>query len=357
MKKKYIVLIAVAVLLIAFRLALPTIAKNHVNKQLDAIEGYHASIDDIGMRLYRGAFQIQGLRVVEEASADTTVAMVELPKMEFSIDWGALFRGSFVGEVYMDSPVLNLTKLKEEESEQASEYRIAFFEEVQKMNPIQLNHFEATNATIAYRDPTSDPKINISMNNLNVQARNLGNVRNPDVALPASVEIRGNAMGEGSIDLDVKLNMLKEIPDFDINISIEEVELVKFNQFSVARSNLPIESGKLYFYSEVVGKDGEVSGYVKPALEDLTIAQDDGDNVVEKIYQSAVQGITNLLEDREKNQVATRVEISGTIDQAETRKLQAVLNLLRNAFVKAYSREVDHVLDFEDNKKIKKNKK
>lgn len=346
-------LIVVAVLLVGFRLALPSIAKNHINKQLDAIEGYHASIDGIGMRLYRGAFQIHGLRVVEEASEDTTIAMVELPHMEFSIDWGSLFRGSFVGEVFMDSPVLNLTKLKEEEAEQASEYRIAFFEEIQEMNPIEINRFEAVNATISYRDPTSDPEVNISMNNINVLALNLGNVRDPDVALPASVEIRGNAMGEGSINLDAKLNLLKEIPDFDVNIRIEEIELVKFNQFSEARANLPIESGKLYFYSEAVGKDGAVSGYVKPALEDLTIGGNDDDNALEKIYQSAVQGITNLLEDGEKNQVATRVEISGTLDETKARKWQAVLNVFRNAFVQAYSREIDYVLDF-DGKEGKK---
>lgn len=351
MKKRYIVLIVVAVLLVGFRLVLPSIAKNHINKQLDNMEGYHASIDGIGMRLYRGAFQIQGLRVVEEASTDTTIAMVELPHMEFSIDWGSLFRGSFVGEVYIDSPILNLTKLKESEAEQASEFRIAFFEDVQEMNPIQLNRFEAVNATISYRDPTSDPEVKVSMNNLNVLARNLGNVRNPNVALPASVEIRGNAMGEGSINLDARLNMLKETPDFDVNISIEEVELKKFNRFIEARANLSIESGKLFFYSEVMGKDGEVSGYVKPALEDLTIKNDDDDdNVIEKIYQSTVQGITNLLEDGEKNQVATRVEISGTIDKAEPRKLQAVLNLFRNAFVQAYSREIDNVLDFHSKK-------
>ncbi|MCA1751933.1 MAG: DUF748 domain-containing protein [Flavobacteriales bacterium] len=348
MKKRYIVLIVGAVLLIGFRLALPSIAKNHINKQLDNMEGYHASIDGIGMRLYRGAFQIQGLRVVEEASTDTTIAMVELPHMEFSIDWGSLFDGRFVGEVFMDSPVLNLSKLKEEESKQASEYRIAFFEDVQKMNPIQLNRFEAVNATISYRDPTSDPEINVSMDNISVLALNLGNVRDPEVNLPASVEIGGNAMGEGSINLNAKLNLLKEIPDFDIDIRIEEIELVKFNQFTEARANLPIESGKLYFYSEVVGKDGAISGYVKPAFEDLTIRRDSSDNLVEKVYQSAVQGVTNLLEDGKKDQVATRVEISGTLDKAEARPLQAVLNLFRNGFIEAYSREIEYVLDFDD---------
>lgn len=340
-------LIVIAVLLVGFRLALPSIAKNHINKQLDAMEGYHASIDAVGMRLYRGAFQIEGLRVVEEASEDTSIAMVELPHMEFSIDWGALFRGSFVGEVYMDSPVLNLTKLKEQEAEEASEYRIAFFEDVQEMNPIQLNRFEAVNATISYRDPTSDPEIDVSMNNISVLATNLGNVREPGVALPASVEIRGNAMGEGSINLDAKLNLLKEIPDFDVNIKIEEIELKKFNQFSEARANLPIGSGKLFFYSEAVGKDGKVTGYVKPALEDLTIERDGDDNLLEKVYQSTVQGITNLLEDGEKDQVATRVEISGTLDKTEARTWQAVINIFRNAFVDAYSREIDYVLDFD----------
>jgi len=350
MKKKFIVLSVIALALIGFRLALPTMAEHRINKQLDGMKGYHASIGEVEMQLYRGAFKIKNLRVVEEASTDTSVAMVELPLMEFSITWSALFHGRFVGEVFMDSPVLNLSKLQEGEAEKASEYRITFFKDVQKLNPIQLNRFEAVNATISYRDPTSDPKVNVSLNKISVLAENLGNVRDPDEELPASVSISGNAMGEGLIHLDARLNMLSEIPDFDVDIRIEDIDMSVFNRFAEARASLEIESGKLFFYSEAVGKDGEVTGYVKPAVENLTVRQDSSDNIIERVYQSAVQGITNLLEDGEKDQVATRIEISGTLDNAEMHSLQAVFNLLRNAFFKAYSREIDHVLGLDSKK-------
>lgn len=348
MKKKHIVLLVVVVLMLAFRLALPSIIKNHINNKLNALEGYHASIERVCLSLYRGAAQIKGLHVVEECSTDTSIAMVILPHMEFSIAWRALFRGSFVGEVAMDSLVLNLTKLDEETTEEASEYRIAFFEEIQEMNPIQLNRFQASHATISYHDPTSDPPIHVSLNGVSVLATNLGNVRDPNVALPASVEMSGNAMGEGLIHIQADLNLLKATPDFDLNIQIEELELKKFSEFFEARADLPVEAGRLFFYSEVVGKDGAVTGYVKPAIVDLTFRRDEDASLLINTYRTLVQGVTNVLEDSEKEQVASRVEFSGTLDNTEFRNLQAVLGVFRNAFIAAYRREIEHVLTFND---------
>lgn len=346
MKKRYIVLIVLAVILIGFRAALPTLAKNHVNSNLDELDGYHGSVSDVRMRLWRGAFQISDLKIIEEASADTTIPMVSLPLLNFSIDWGALFRGAFVGEVYMEGLSLNLTRYKPEEAERMSDYRIAFFEDIQEMNPIEINRFEAVNAAISYRDPISEPEIDVSANNLRILAENLGNVRDPDMALPASFEVRGNVMGEGSVNFDGRMNFLKEIPDFEVNIKLENIDLKKFDDFAEARAGVPVKSGNLYFYSEFAAKDGDISGYVKPAIENLSVKDDDEKNLAERLYQTAAEGVMNLLEDGEKEQVATRAEISGTVDEAEASVWQVISNLLRNAFVEAYSRELEYIIEF-----------
>ncbi len=293
-----------------------------------------------------GAFQVSDLEIIEEASADTAIPMVSLPLPDFSIDWGALFRGRFVGEVYMENVVLNLTRYAPEEADRMTDYRITFFEDIQKMNPIEINRFEAKNAAIAYRDPISEPEINVSANNLRVLAENLGNVRSPDAALPASFEIRGNAMGEGSLNLDGRITFLKEIPDFEVNIRLENIDLIKFNDFAEARAGLPVKSGNLFFYSEFAAEDGVLNGYVKPPIEDLSVKDDDEENFVERICQSAAEGVKNLPEEGEKEQVATRAEISGTVDEAEASVPEVIFNLLRNAFIEAYSRELEYITAF-----------
>lgn len=345
-KRRYIAGALILVILVAVRLALPAFAKNHINRQLDALEGYHASIEDVSVQLYRGGFQIAGLRIVEEASVDTTIPMVYLPLLDFSIQWRALLEGRFVGEVYMNSPVLNLTRLREEEQETGSAYRIAFMEEVQELNPIELNRFEAVDAQISYRDPTSDPPVHIAMTEVQILARNLGNVYDPNDPLPAVASFNGKAWDEGDFQIDGRLNLLRPIPDFDINVKIEKIPVVQFSDWTEARSNLPLKGGLLFFYAEMIAEEGQLNGYVKPMVENLTIEKDENGSIFEKVYQTAANAVAQLFEDNEKDQIATRVEISGTLDDPETKPWQIVLNLLRNAFVEAYGREIDHILEF-----------
>lgn len=348
MKIRYIVLIVVAALLIGLRIALPGIAKRHINKELDSIEGYHASIQEVRMRIYRGAFQIHGLHIIEEASADTTIPMVHLPMMEFSIEWRALFEGRVVGEVFMDSPELNLTRPESGKEEEVSEYRIAFFETVQEMNPIEINTFEVVNGRLAYRDPTASPEIDVALENLNIMARNLGNVKDPNNALPASVKLRATAMGNGNLDIDGRLNLLKATPDFDINLKLEKAEIRDFNNLSDHHAGLKAESGLLFFYMEAAAADGHLTGYVKPVIEALEIENDKDDPFLQRVYQGAVQVVTDIFENRSKEQIATRVEISGELDDLDTSVFQALINIFRNAFFEAYSRELDHVINWSE---------
>lgn len=349
MKKRYIVLIIIVILLIGLRLALPTIAENYINNKLDEVEGYDASIDDVSMQLYRGAFQIKGFRASDAASKDTSLALFKLPLLDLNISWGALINGEYEGEIYIDSPVLNISKVKDDKTAEPPDDEESFIESFKKMNPIHLNKLEVENATISYRNPHSDPQINLSMKNIHVLVTDVSNVHDPDTALPTSIEIQGNAMGEGSVNINSQLNMLTEIPNFDLSVKIENVEMTEFNRLSKAHISLPIEAGKLFFYSEGVGKGGNIDGYVKPAMVNLTVTSDSTDSsrkFTTKVYNSAVQGTTNLMEDGDKNQVATRIKISGSFANAETQTFDAVLNIFRNAFIEAYDRELDNLLNF-----------
>src|SRR6185295_5262795 len=65
-KKKNILLIVlfgIAVILIAFRLALPSILCKVVNKKLTEIDGYVGHVNDIDVWLIRGAYVIEGIEL------------------------------------------------------------------------------------------------------------------------------------------------------------------------------------------------------------------------------------------------------------------------------------------------------
>src|SRR5258706_8516161 len=61
--------LAIAVRLIAFRLALPYMVKDYVNGRLHAMDAYDGSVADVGMGLWRGAYKIYGIEIVKKAGA------------------------------------------------------------------------------------------------------------------------------------------------------------------------------------------------------------------------------------------------------------------------------------------------
>lgn len=66
MKKRYIIPVSIIVALIIFRLFLPLIVKNYVNKTLNNIPGYSGHVEDIDLALWRGAYTIDGLILINE---------------------------------------------------------------------------------------------------------------------------------------------------------------------------------------------------------------------------------------------------------------------------------------------------
>ena len=96
--------------------------------------------------------------------------------------------------------------------------------------------------------------------------------------------------------------------------------------------------GRFSFYAELDGKNGQVTGYVKPLFKDVKAADADKDRdktFTQKLYARLVDIAAKVLKNFPRREVATKIDVSGEIDQPQTRMLQAIGNLLRNAFVKA----------------------
>lgn len=57
--------------------------------------------------------------------------------------------------------------------------------------------------------------------------------------------------------------------------------------------------------------------------------------LVRKVYERVVGGVAKVLENRLDEQVATRVEISGRIDNPQVSVVDVIVRLVQNAFFKA----------------------
>src|SRR5689334_6506176 len=93
-----IILGSLLVLIIAFRIALPSILLRFVNNQLAKIDGYYGHVDDIDVSLFRGAYTIKGLRL-DKIDGKIPVPFFKAESSDISIEWRALFHGKIVAEI------------------------------------------------------------------------------------------------------------------------------------------------------------------------------------------------------------------------------------------------------------------
>ena len=127
-------------------------------------------------------------------------------------------------------------------------------------------------------------------------------------------------------------------PDFDVDSRIENVDLRTMNDLLRAHAKFDVASGVFSVYSEMHVKNGRIEGYVKPLFRDLVVydsTQDSDKSLGQKVKERVVDVVGKVLKNRQRDQVATVVPISGAAENPNAQTLETVLGLVQNAFIKA----------------------
>ncbi|MTI21583.1 DUF748 domain-containing protein [Fulvivirga sp. RKSG066] len=351
MKKRWKILIAIVILLIAGRIYLPYYITDYVNKVLDDVPGYSGSISDVDLRLYRGAYKIYDLKMVT-TGGDVPVPFLDIPVIDLSVEWSALFKGAIAGEITLTQPQLNFVmSVSDSTATEQTGGDADWTKPIKELMPISINRFQITNGSIHYLDFSTEPKVDIYIDSLNALATNFSNVTNSDNPLPALIEASGSSLGGGKLSLTCNMNPLMQIPDMDMEGRFENANIPAFNDFTQAYSKLDFQQGSLSVFSELSIKDGKFNGYVKPVINDLKVVDfsEDKKNPLGLLWESVAGLFIEIFENQKKDQFATRVPMQGDLNNTKTNIWPVLGNIFKNAFIEAFSKRVDDSIEFEEN--------
>jgi len=348
------IILTVLLILVLARLALPYFVTNYVNKVLADIEGYTGSIDDVDISLYRGAYQIHGLELFS-VQDEIKTPFVAIKTIDLSVEWKALFDGAVVGEVLLLNPELNFAAAPASGEVQTGEEN-DWTKTVTDLIPLQINRFEINNGKISYIDNYVEPKVDIYFNEFNAVATNLNNSTDSQEDLPSNLKVNSLSIGNGRLVATADLNILKEVPDFDLNVSFEDVNIPALNDFFKAYAGVDAESGSFNFYTEVALIDKELNGYFKPLTKDLKVLKwsQEEEKFFGKVWEGIVGLAGNIIENHGKDQVGTKVPISGNIENFEVGVWKSIIELLKNAYFAPLKGEIDKSINPDSVKKDSK---
>ncbi len=345
-KRKYKILLGIVILLIIIRLILPYVVLRYANRTLATMNGYFGHIDDVELSLFRGAYIINEmyLNKVDRNSKKQT-EFFKSRNIDLSIEWGALLKGSVVGKIVSYSPLLIFTKDKVELSDitrDTSDFRKL----LKDLMPLKVNRFEVHDGSIQYIDNTAIPKVDVSLKQAHVLALNLTNVINKNVELPSTVTAEASVY-EGSLLFSMKLNALAEQATFDLNADVKNINLVLLNDFLKAYGGFDVHGGKMGLYTEMATKNGKFKGYVKPVIKDLDVIgpEDRKDKFFNKVWESLVSVVGVVFKNQSKDQIATKVRMEGSFNDPQTNTLDAIWEVIRNAFIQALIPSVENAIN------------
>jgi len=200
---------------------------------------------------------------------------------------------------------------------------------------VKIGQFDVVRSTLAFVNRGSTPPYRLFLTDAAIHARNISSQRAEGLG---NIELTGKFMDSGPAVVKARFRPGKPTPAVDAEIRITGVDMARMNDLWKAYAKVDVAGGEFALYAELSAKDGMLSGYVKPLLKDVNVydpAQDKKKNVVRKAYEAVVGAMSTLLENRPREEVATRVDISGRIDKPDVRPVVAAARLFQNAFIKA----------------------
>ena len=200
---------------------------------------------------------------------------------------------------------------------------------------VKAERVRVTKSEVGITNRQATPPFRVFLTDVELEVDNVSNQRAEGVG---EVRLSGLFMGSGRTQATMGFKPTPKGPDFDVLVKLEATDMKTMNPLLRQYGKFDVVEGKFSLYSELHGKAGRVTGYVKPLFRDVKAfdpEQDRDKGFVRRLYERIVSGVSKLLKNPPRDEVATKVDVEGRIDNPNTSTLQAIANLLRNAFIEA----------------------
>jgi Domain of Unknown Function (DUF748) len=200
---------------------------------------------------------------------------------------------------------------------------------------LRADEVSIVKSEMGFINKVANPDYRLFLAGLEVQVTNFSNQLSEGTMV---AKVSGKFMGSGQTTVGATFRPETHGPDFALAASIENTKMQAMNQLLRAHGNFDVVRGFLSLYAEFRVRNGAVRGYVKPLFREMDVydpRQDREKNLFQKIYEGLVGGASQLLENIPRDEVATKADISGRLENPQTSTWQVLINLIRNALFQA----------------------
>ncbi|MCW3150746.1 DUF748 domain-containing protein [Stutzerimonas stutzeri] len=356
MKRRYLplwLLLILAALLVLLHLALPVLVRNYLNQSMADMGDYQGHVDDVDLAWWRGAYRVEGLNI-EKKDKRVQAPLFKAPGIDIAISWRALWQDrAVVGEVEFEQPQLNLVDGGDQGESQTGE-GVDWRDQLDALLPITLNEIRVVDGQLSFRNFTAQPPVHVYASDIQASLYNLTNTADAQGSRVATFEGTGKLFNRSPIEASARFDPFTDWEDFELSLRATDIALKQLNDFSRAYGKFDFAGGSGDLVLEVEATDSQLDGYIKPLLRNVDVFnfQQDVENedkgLLRGLWEAVVGGGQEVLQNQQKDQFATRIELSGSTRNADVSPFQAFIAILRNAFVEAFTARFERSLEDND---------
>lgn len=247
----------VVVALVAARAALPYWLRDEVNRHLAAMPHYDGRVADVDVSLLRGAYRVEGLRLVKTGVKSST-PFLDSEAVDFSVEWRSLLHGRIVAECVMWRPDLNLVRAESKEDSQLGQ-GVNWGGTLEQAFPFRFNTVRVHDGTITFRAPGIRAEDAIRATKVEGEITNMTNVIPSGKEAFAGFKMTGVVLDSGSAAVSGSANPWAKTPTFDVNLTVKNVQLPKVNPWLREYIKADAESGDFELYTELAAAEDRKS--------------------------------------------------------------------------------------------------
>jgi hypothetical protein len=206
---------------------------------------------------------------------------------------------------------------------------------------VRIDELTMTGATVGYVNQAGSRPYRVFIDRATITLKNLSN---HVVQGTAEMAVRGRFMGSGTTVAAATFAPVKDGPNVNVALQVEGTEAKSLNDLLRSYGNFDVVSGRFALYSELSVRGRRIDGYVKPLFQNLDVydpEQDRDKSLFRRVYERVVGGLAGLLENRKRDEVATRADLSGYIDNPQASVMEIIGRLVQNAFFRSILPEFD----------------
>ncbi len=334
---------ALAALLGAARIALPSFLRSQINARLNRVPGYAGHVDGVHVALWRGAYALRGVQIVKEQGSEID-PLFSARVIDFSLAWRELIHGKVLSDIRIDDVRVNFVRAATPEASQLEVDR-TWQDVVSDIFPIEITRVVINNGLVHYLDRTANPAVDVFVEHLQFGATGLRNRPSNSVErFPAHIRLTGDLIGGGRLSVWADAEPLAPQPHFEVHGQIEHVSLPALNPFLKAYGGVEVDSGDFKLYAEMAARDGRFEGYAKPFFIHVKFADftEPGRSTSERIWQAVASGLVLILKNKAQDELATRIPFSGQFGRTHVGVWKTITSMLHNGFIHALPAAIEH---------------